>query len=183
MCRRTRFTRVRRNSGCEGQSEAEYRAAGPRRRRWLLVLTMGCGLSGEGDPTAGVAYNDPQSRGLQRRAPEPTPTLEPAALAATAEAVASALKPSDAAGHVGEEQTVCGTVTGTRQADSFKPLFLDFGPPFPDQVFMVHFITFTGRVGDWPDQIDRSIRHKGMGRRQEHLRQGAHRVVSRHAGN
>ena len=28
---------------------------------------------------------------------------------------------------------------------------------FPDQVFMVHFITFTGRVGDWPDQIDRSI--------------------------
>ena len=71
--------------------------------------------------------------------------------------VASALKPSDAAGHVGAEQTVCGTVTGTRQADSFKPLFLDFGPPFPDQVFMVHFITVTGRVGDWPDQIDRSI--------------------------
>ena len=123
---------------------------------WLLVLTIGCGLSGEGDPAAGEAATIPGA-GLQRPAPEPTPALEPAALAATAEAVASALKPSDAAGHVGEEQAVCGAVTGTRQEDSFKPLFLDFGPPFPDQVFMVHFITFTGRVGDWPDQIDRSI--------------------------
>ena len=123
---------------------------------WLLVLTIGCGLSGEGDPTVGEAATIPGA-GLQRPAPEPTPALEPAALAATAEAVASALKPSDAAGHVGEEQAVCGAVTGTRQEDSFKPLFLDFGPPFPEQVFMVHFITFTGRVGDWPDQIDRSI--------------------------
>ena len=123
---------------------------------WPPVLTIGCGLSGEGDPTAGEAATVPRV-GQQRPAPEPTATLEPAALAATAEAVASALKPSDAAGHVGEEQTVCGAVTGTRQADSFKPLFLDFGPPFPNQVFMVHFITFTGRVGDWPDQIDRSI--------------------------
>ena len=123
---------------------------------WLLVVAAGCGSSGEGDPTAGGATVVPGA-GLQRPSPEPTATLEPAAAAATAEVVASALEPSDAAAHVGEEQTVCGTVTGTRQEDRFKPLFLDFGAPFPDQVFMVHFITFSGRVGDWPDQVDRSI--------------------------
>jgi hypothetical protein len=50
---------------------------------------------------------------------------------------AASLAPDDAANHVGQNATVCGVVALTNfQADTqFWPTFLDFGEPYPDQVF------------------------------------------------
>lgn len=58
-------------------------------------------------------------------------------LAANAAIAADALDPAEATGHVGEEATVCGEVTGAKFSDhrKRKPTFIDFGPPHPNQLF------------------------------------------------
>jgi hypothetical protein len=50
---------------------------------------------------------------------------------------AASLTPDDAANHVGQNATVCGVVALTNfDADTqFWPTFLDFGKPYPHQVF------------------------------------------------
>ena len=50
---------------------------------------------------------------------------------------AASLTPDDAANHVGQSAKVCGVVALTNfDADTqFWPTFLDFGKPYPDQVF------------------------------------------------
>jgi hypothetical protein len=50
---------------------------------------------------------------------------------------AASLKPEEAAGHVGENATVCGVVASTRYAAQAPaaPTFLNFGKPYPNQIF------------------------------------------------
>jgi hypothetical protein len=50
---------------------------------------------------------------------------------------AASLTPDDAANHIGQNTTVCGVVALTNfDTDTqFWPTFLDFGRPYPDQVF------------------------------------------------
>ncbi len=54
-------------------------------------------------------------------------------------AAAADVPAEDAAHHVGETATVCGVVaSGKYDADlRSQPTFLDFGKPYPDQVFTV----------------------------------------------
>jgi len=54
-------------------------------------------------------------------------------------AVAADLSVEDAAHHVGENATVCGVVASTKFDAELQsqPTFLDFGKPYPDQVFTV----------------------------------------------
>jgi DNA/RNA endonuclease YhcR with UshA esterase domain len=50
---------------------------------------------------------------------------------------AASLKPEEAAGHVGENVTVCGVVASTKYAAQAPtaPTFLNFGKPYPNQIF------------------------------------------------
>jgi hypothetical protein len=50
---------------------------------------------------------------------------------------ATSLTPDDAAKHVGQNATVCGVVASTKFDAHLRsrPTFLDFGRPYPDQVF------------------------------------------------
>jgi hypothetical protein len=50
---------------------------------------------------------------------------------------AASLTPEEAAGHVGENATVCGVVASTTYAAQAPtaPTFLNFGKPYPDQIF------------------------------------------------
>jgi hypothetical protein len=50
---------------------------------------------------------------------------------------AASLTPEDAANHIGQNATICGVVALTNfGADTrFWPTALDFGKPYPDQVF------------------------------------------------
>ena len=59
----------------------------------------------------------------------------PAVLAATATA-AAVITPQQARSHVGETATVCGAIsTASYRADlPFKPTFLNFGQPYPNQL-------------------------------------------------
>jgi DNA/RNA endonuclease YhcR with UshA esterase domain len=54
-------------------------------------------------------------------------------------AAAADVPAEDAAHHIGETATVCGVVaSGKYDADlRSQPTFLDFGKPYPDQVFTV----------------------------------------------
>jgi DNA/RNA endonuclease YhcR with UshA esterase domain len=47
------------------------------------------------------------------------------------------VSPNDAAGHVGESATVCGTVTSAKFAANSRsqPTFLDLGNPYPNAAF------------------------------------------------
>jgi hypothetical protein len=47
------------------------------------------------------------------------------------------LNPEEAASHVGENATVCGLVASARYAAqaTAAPTFLDFGKPYPNQIF------------------------------------------------
>ena len=81
----------------------------------------------------------------------------PAEIAAAQEAIKSAIKASAATLHVGKQRTVCGTVTAVRHGDEARVVFIDFGPPDPDQDLVVYFPSLVTRVGDWPDFVDRSI--------------------------
>jgi len=58
------------------------------------------------------------------------------ALAATS-ADADPLAPEEAAKHVGEKATVCGTVAAAKYAAQTggRPTFIDFGKPYPDTTF------------------------------------------------
>jgi hypothetical protein len=49
----------------------------------------------------------------------------------------ASLSPDDAASHVGQTATVCGVVVSTKFDEHLKsqPTFLDFGKPYPDEVF------------------------------------------------
>jgi hypothetical protein len=61
-----------------------------------------------------------------------------ALLAAGSTAVhAASLAPEEAAGHVGENVTVCGVVASATYAaqSPASPTFLNFGKPYPNQVF------------------------------------------------
>lgn len=55
----------------------------------------------------------------------------------TTPGVAASLAPAEAAGHIGEDGTVCGVVVGTKFDAHLpsQPTFLDFGKPYPDEVF------------------------------------------------
>ena len=96
-------------------------------------------------------------------APPPAPRRpasagpSPAEIAAAQEAINSAIKASDATLHVGKQRTVCGTVSAVREEFEGRAVFIDFGPPDPDQDLVVHFPSLVTRVGDWPDFVDRSI--------------------------
>ncbi len=59
------------------------------------------------------------------------------ALLAAIPARAEQLAAEDAAKHIGETATVCGVVAGGKYnaASHAQPTFLDFGKPYPDQVF------------------------------------------------
>ena len=81
----------------------------------------------------------------------------PAEIAAAQEAIKSAIKASAATLHVGKQRTVCGTVSAVRHGDEARVVFIDFGPPDPDQDLVVYFPSLVTRVGDWPDFVDRSI--------------------------
>jgi hypothetical protein len=50
---------------------------------------------------------------------------------------AASLTPDEAASHVGETATVCGTIASTTYAaqDPMVPTFLDIGKPYPNQSF------------------------------------------------
>jgi hypothetical protein len=50
---------------------------------------------------------------------------------------AASLSPDDAATHIGQNATVCGVVASTKFDGHLKsqPTFLDFGKPYPQQVF------------------------------------------------
>jgi hypothetical protein len=50
---------------------------------------------------------------------------------------AAPLNPEEAASHVGENATVCGLVASARYAAqaTAAPTFLDFGKPYPNQIF------------------------------------------------
>jgi hypothetical protein len=52
-------------------------------------------------------------------------------------AYAATLNPEEAASHVGENATVCGLVASGRYAAqaTAAPTFLDFGKPYPNQIF------------------------------------------------
>ena len=73
------------------------------------------------------------------------------------EAAKTAIKTPLAMINIGKVRTVCGTVTSVRHADESKKVFIDFGPPDPDQELVVYFQSLYTRVGDWPDVVDRSI--------------------------
>ena len=81
----------------------------------------------------------------------------PAEIAAAQEAIKTAIQASTASVHVGKERTVCGTVSAVRQGAEGRAVFIDFGPPDPDQHFVAYFPSLVTRVGDWPDFVDRSI--------------------------
>jgi hypothetical protein len=51
--------------------------------------------------------------------------------------VAATLTPNDAASHIGQNATVCGVVASTKFDAHLRsrPTFLDFGKPYPDQLF------------------------------------------------
>jgi hypothetical protein len=50
---------------------------------------------------------------------------------------AASLSPDDAVHHIGQNATICGVVASTKFDAHLKsqPTFLDFGEPYPDQVF------------------------------------------------
>lgn len=50
---------------------------------------------------------------------------------------AARLEPGEAASHVGEDATVCGLVASARYAAqaTAAPTFLDFGKPYPNEIF------------------------------------------------
>jgi len=50
---------------------------------------------------------------------------------------AATLTPEDAAKHIGQKATVCGVVVSTKFDAHLpsQPTFLDFGKPYPDEVF------------------------------------------------
>jgi hypothetical protein len=58
-------------------------------------------------------------------------------LAGAAPARADSLNPEEAASHVGKNATVCGTVASASYAprSAAAPTFLDFGKPYPNQIF------------------------------------------------
>ncbi len=62
-----------------------------------------------------------------------------AAMLAVSVANAASITAEQAAGHVGEVATVCGPVGHTLYASSTRgqPTFIDFGPKYPDSVFVV----------------------------------------------
>jgi DNA/RNA endonuclease YhcR with UshA esterase domain len=52
---------------------------------------------------------------------------------------AAAIKPEEARQHIGEQQTVCGTVASTHYARSSRgqPTFLNLDRPYPNQIFTI----------------------------------------------
>jgi hypothetical protein len=52
---------------------------------------------------------------------------------------AASLTPEEAASHIGENATVCGVVASARYAAQAPtaPTFLNFGKPYPNQIFTV----------------------------------------------
>jgi len=53
--------------------------------------------------------------------------------------IAWAITPEEALQHIGEKQTVCGTVASTHFARSSKgqPTFLNLDKPYPNQIFTI----------------------------------------------
>jgi len=68
-----------------------------------------------------------------------TLVLAAALLAAVPSWAGSAITPDEAAGHIGERQTVCGKVANTYYSCfvTGKPTFINFGKPYPNHVFSI----------------------------------------------
>lgn len=60
-------------------------------------------------------------------------------LCLTFPAAAQTISPGEAAGHIGEPETVCGTISGEHTASGSrgKPTFIDLDAPYPHQMFTV----------------------------------------------
>ena len=74
---------------------------------------------------------------------------------------AASLSPEDAARHIGQTATVCGVVASTKFDAHLKsqPTFLDFGEPYPDQVFTaVIFGTDRAKFGT----LETALRGRGV---------------------
>ncbi len=66
------------------------------------------------------------------------------------------VKPAQAAAMIGKEATVCGRVANTYYSCfvSRKPTFINFGKPYPDQVFSVAIMGENrGNFGDCPEKL------------------------------
>jgi len=72
-------------------------------------------------------------------------------------AVAAPITPEEAAGHIGENATVCGVVASAHYAQRSRsqPTFLNLGKPYPAQIFTAvifgsdrptGFSSFVGRL-------------------------------------
>jgi DNA/RNA endonuclease YhcR with UshA esterase domain len=56
---------------------------------------------------------------------------------AASPALAASLTPEQAANHIGQTDTVCGTVASAHYAERSGTTFLNLGQPYPRQVFTV----------------------------------------------
>ena len=92
----------------------------------LVMILLGCNEAGAQVPSR-----------TDEHAVVPTRPLPASPLAPSA--VLSNIPTSEAKGHIGKTNTVCGLVTGGRFLESAKgkPTFLNFERPFPDHTFTV----------------------------------------------
>jgi hypothetical protein len=69
---------------------------------------------------------------------------------------ATSIKPGQAAAMIGKRATVCGKVANTYYSCfvSKKPTFINFGKPYPDQVFSIAILAEDrGNFGDCPEKL------------------------------
>ena len=69
---------------------------------------------------------------------------------------ATSIKPEQAAAMIGKTATVCGKVANTYYSCfvSKKPTFINFGKPYPDQVFSIAILAEDrGKFGDCPEKL------------------------------
>ena len=131
----------------------------------ILILAAACGADEEA-PQAGGADSRAAFAG---KAPQPTPTLEPAAAEATQAATnafagafgglatSAEVTAAEAADHVGKQVKVCGTVADSVHypEHKYKVTLLHFDKA-EDPDFVAYF-WLTPRLGSWPDVADPSI--------------------------
>ena len=131
----------------------------------VLVLATACGADEEAPQTGGT---DPRAA-FAGKAPQPTPTLEPAAAEATQAssnafagafgglATTAEVTAAEAADHIGKQVKVCGTVAESVHypEHKYKVTLLHFDKA-EDPDFVAYF-WLTPRLGSWPDVADPSI--------------------------
>ena len=131
----------------------------------LAILAMACGADGETPTTGG----EDARAAFAGKAPQPTPTLEPAAAEATQAssnafagafgglATTAEVTAAEAADHIGKQVKVCGTVANSvhHPEHKYKVTLLHFDKA-EDPDFVAYF-WLTPRLGSWPDVADPSI--------------------------